>query len=39
VTDATEMAQQTSSELLAAAERQTAEIKAAGQSVLSMASR
>jgi twitching motility protein PilJ len=38
VTLATEIAQQTSNELLAAAERQSAEIKAAGQSVLSMAS-
>jgi twitching motility protein PilJ len=38
VTLATEMAQQTSVELLAAAERQTAEIKSAGQSVLSMSS-
>jgi twitching motility protein PilJ len=38
VTDATGMAQQTSVELLAAAERQTAEIKSAGQSVLSMSS-
>jgi twitching motility protein PilJ len=38
VTLATEIAQQTSTELLAAAERQTAEIKSAGQSVLSMAS-
>ncbi|MBL8374188.1 methyl-accepting chemotaxis protein [Accumulibacter sp.] len=37
VTLATEIAQQTSNELLAAAERQSAEIKAAGQSVLSMA--
>ncbi|WP_366918259.1 methyl-accepting chemotaxis protein [Accumulibacter sp.] len=37
VTLATEIAQRTSSELLAAAERQSAEIKAAGQSVLSMA--
>jgi twitching motility protein PilJ len=36
VTDATGMAQQTSVELLAAAERQTTEIKSAGQSVLSM---
>ena len=38
VTLATEIAQQTSNELLAAAERQSAEIKSAGQSVLSMAS-
>ncbi|MEF8714748.1 MAG: methyl-accepting chemotaxis protein [Accumulibacter sp.] len=38
VTQATEMAQQTSTELLAAAERQAAEIKAAGQSVLTVAS-
>ncbi|HMW56585.1 MAG TPA: methyl-accepting chemotaxis protein [Accumulibacter sp.] len=38
VTQATEMAQQTSAELLAAAERQAAEIKAAGQSVLTVAS-
>ncbi|MBL8395072.1 MAG: type IV pili methyl-accepting chemotaxis transducer N-terminal domain-containing protein [Candidatus Accumulibacter sp.] len=38
VTQATEMAQQTSTELLAAAERQAAEIKVAGQSVLAMAS-
>ncbi|HNH24058.1 MAG TPA: methyl-accepting chemotaxis protein, partial [Accumulibacter sp.] len=37
VTLATEIAQQTSTELLAAAERQSQEIKAAGQSVLSMA--
>lgn len=37
VTVATEVAQQTSTELLAAAERQAAEIKAAGHSVLSMA--
>ncbi|MBL8396831.1 MAG: type IV pili methyl-accepting chemotaxis transducer N-terminal domain-containing protein [Candidatus Accumulibacter sp.] len=37
VTMATEIAQQTSTELLAAAERQSMEIKAAGQSVLSMA--
>jgi twitching motility protein PilJ len=34
VTLATEIAQQTSTELLAAAERQSAEIKSAGQSVL-----
>ncbi len=38
VTLATEIAQRTSSELLAAAERQSTEIKAAGQSVLAMAS-
>ncbi|MEF8698524.1 MAG: methyl-accepting chemotaxis protein [Candidatus Accumulibacter sp. UW26] len=38
VTVATEIAQQTSTQLLAAAERQAAEIKAAGQSVLAMAS-
>ena len=38
VTQATELAQQTSSELLAAAERQAAEIKSAGQSVLGVAS-
>ncbi len=37
VTVATEVAQQTSNELLAAAERQATEIKAAGHSVLSMA--
>ncbi len=37
VTVATEVAQQTSTELLAAAERQATEIKAAGHSVLSMA--
>jgi twitching motility protein PilJ len=38
VTLATEIAQQTSTELLAAAERQASEIKAAGQSVLAVAS-
>lgn len=38
VTLATEIAQQTSAELLAAAERQATEIKAAGQSVLAVAS-
>ncbi len=38
VTLATELAQQTSTELLAAAERQASEIKFAGQSVLAMAS-
>ena len=38
VTLATEMAQQTSAELLAAAERQSIEIQDAGQSVLAMAS-
>ncbi len=38
VTLATEIAQHTSTELLAAAERQSAEIRAAGQSVLAMAS-
>jgi twitching motility protein PilJ len=38
VTLATEMAQQTSAELLAAAERQSIEIQGAGQSVLAMAS-
>jgi twitching motility protein PilJ len=38
VTLATELAQQTSTELLAAAERQASEIKSAGQSVLAMAS-
>ena len=38
VTLATEIAQQTSAELLAAAERQSVEIKGAGRSVLAMAS-